>query len=80
MTGLTSMLITAGGAVVALLLAYIKGGIDTARKVEAKRAAEKLEAAEERIEMDREASEAERKAAGMSDEQAKQEALRWARR
>lgn len=80
MTGLTSLLIAAGGAVVALLLAYIKGGADTAKKEKAKRAADKLQAAEDRLEMDREASDAERKAASMSDDEARREAMKWARK
>lgn len=79
MTGLIPYLLAAGGAVVALLIAYIKGGMDTARKAEAKQTADKLRAAEDRLEMDREATEAERKASGMTDEEARREAMKWAK-
>lgn len=48
--------------------------------VKAKQAKKELAAAKDRLEMDREATDEERKAAGMSDEQAKQEAAPWVRR
>ncbi len=44
-----------------------------------KQAAGKLAAAQDRLEMDREATAAERQIAGQTDEQAKQEAAPWVR-
>ena len=46
----------------------------------AKQAAGKLAVAEDRLEMDREATAAERKAAGMTDDKARAEAMKWSRR
>lgn len=45
-----------------------------------RQAREKLEATEDRLEMDREATAAERRAADMSDDEARKEATRWSRR
>ncbi|CCV07964.1 conserved hypothetical protein [Mesorhizobium metallidurans STM 2683] len=59
---------------------YVAGGVSRARKDAARQAAEKLTAAEDRLEMDREASDAERAARGLPDEAARREAMRWARR
>lgn len=43
-------------------------------------AAGKLKSAEDRLEMDREATDAERKAAELSDDAARKEALKWSKR
>ena len=59
---------------------YVAGGINRAKKDAASRAAATLAATEDRLEMDREASEAERRARDLPDEAARQEATRWARR
>lgn len=45
-----------------------------------KAARAKLKAAQDRLEMDREATDAEREAARLSDEEARKEALKWAKR
>lgn len=58
---------------------FVAGGISRANKDRARRAAEKLAAVEERLEMDREASDAERAARDLPDEAARREAMRWAR-
>ncbi|QAZ46157.1 hypothetical protein [Mesorhizobium sp. Pch-S] len=46
----------------------------------ARQAKEKVAAAEDRLEMDREATDIERRVTGMTDEEARKEATRWARR
>lgn len=46
----------------------------------ARQAREKLAAAEDRLEMHREATTAEQRAAGMRDDEARKEAMRWAKR
>ncbi|MER8827247.1 hypothetical protein NKH73_14255 [Mesorhizobium sp. M0938] len=67
-------------AVVSGLGLYVAGGVNRAKKEAAKQAAGKLAAAEDRLEMDREATEAERQAAGLTDDAARKEAEKWARR
>ncbi|PAQ09735.1 hypothetical protein [Mesorhizobium temperatum] len=67
-------------AVVGGLSLYVAGGINRAKKEAAKQAAGKLAAAEDRLEMDREATAAERHAAGMTDDAARKEAEQWAKR
>lgn len=65
-------------AAVAGFLAWVRNtGVKAER---AKQARKELAAAQDRLEMDREATEAERQAAGMTDEEASKEALKWARR
>lgn len=80
MIGLGGYLLTAGAAVVALIGIILKSRLDGARLEREKRDAEKLRAAEDRLAMDREAMEEDRKAAGMSDVEAREEAMKWARR
>ncbi|TIU93443.1 MAG: hypothetical protein E5W09_25660 [Mesorhizobium sp.] len=58
---------------------FVAGGISRAKKDTARRAAEKLAAAQDRLEMDREATDAERAARDLPDEAARREAMRWAR-
>jgi outer membrane murein-binding lipoprotein Lpp len=79
MIGLTGYLLTAAAAIAALIGIVMKSRIDGARLEHAKRAAEDLRAAEDRLEMDREATAEGRKAADMSDAEARREALKWAR-
>ncbi|TIO14915.1 MAG: hypothetical protein E5X86_22600 [Mesorhizobium sp.] len=67
-------------AVVGGLGLYVAGGINRAKKEAAKQAAGKLAAAEDRLEMDREATAAERQAAGMTDAEAREVATKWAKR
>ncbi|WP_054312291.1 hypothetical protein [Mesorhizobium sp. 1M-11] len=54
-----------------------QSGIDAER---ARQMREKLAAAEDRLEMDREATAIERRVSGMSDDEARKEAMRWSRR
>lgn len=68
------------GGVLAALIAFFTGNSRGARRQERKQVAEKLVAAEDRLEMDREATEAERKARDLSDAEAAKEAQRWAKR
>lgn len=58
---------------------FVAGGISRAKKDTARRAAEKLAAAQDRLEMDREATDAERAARDLPDKAARREAMRWAR-
>lgn len=58
---------------------FVAGGISRAKKDTARRAAEKLAAAQDRLEMDREATDVERAARDLPDEAARREAMRWAR-
>ncbi|MER8938739.1 hypothetical protein NKH82_04430 [Mesorhizobium sp. M0915] len=67
-------------AVIGGLGLYVAGGINRAKKDAAKRAVEQLAAAQDRLEMDREATAAERAAAGMTDAEAREVATKWAKR
>ncbi|MER8441056.1 hypothetical protein NKH36_05085 [Mesorhizobium sp. M1312] len=58
---------------------FVAGGIGRANKDTARRAAEKLAAAQDRLEMDREATDAERAARDLPDKAARREAMRWAK-
>jgi outer membrane murein-binding lipoprotein Lpp len=58
---------------------FVAGGISRAKKDTARRAAEKLAAAQDRLEMGREATDAERAARDLPDEAARREAMRWAK-
>ncbi|RWQ16078.1 hypothetical protein [Mesorhizobium sp.] len=58
---------------------YVAGGINRVKKDAAKHAADKLAAAEDRLEMDREATAAERLAASMTDAEAREVATKWAK-
>jgi outer membrane murein-binding lipoprotein Lpp len=66
-----------GAAIIAAAGAYFKGTLNGAKRERDKQATKDLAAAQDRLEMDREATIAERTAAGMTDEQAKQEAAPW---
>ncbi|MER8995164.1 hypothetical protein NKJ73_23400 [Mesorhizobium sp. M0074] len=59
---------------------YVAGGINRAKKEAVKQAEAKVAAAEDRLEMNREAAAEGRKAAGMTDAAARAEAEKWARR
>ncbi|MER9891670.1 hypothetical protein NKJ40_06130 [Mesorhizobium sp. M0119] len=59
---------------------YVAGGINRVRKEAVKQAEAKVAAAEDRLEMRREAAAEERKAAGMADAAARAEAAKWAKR
>lgn len=76
----------AGNTTIMAIFAALVGGIGLfvaggrANKDAARRAAEKLVAVEERLEMDREAIDAERVARDLPDEAARREAMRWSKR
>ncbi|RWK53494.1 hypothetical protein [Mesorhizobium sp.] len=67
-------------AVIGGLGLYVAGGINRAKKEAANQAAGKLATAEDRLKMDREATAAEREAAGMTDAEAREVATKWAKR
>lgn len=76
--GLKATLAAVAAAVVA---AAYRHGRQTREHDEAiRRAREQLAGANERLEMNREATEAERKARDLPDEEARREALKWAKR
>nr|WP_145994381.1 hypothetical protein [Mesorhizobium loti] len=66
------------GAIGAVLVGWRlrQSGINTER---AQHMREMLAAAEDRLEMDREATDIERRVSGMSDDKARKEAMRWSR-
>ncbi|MER8702150.1 hypothetical protein [Mesorhizobium sp. M1273] len=74
------LVMTAFAAVAGGIGLYVAGGINRARKEAVKQAEAKVAAAEDRLEMRREAAAEERKAAGMADAAARAEAEKWARR
>lgn len=63
------------GALAGLWRVYVMGR----RSERAKRGREALASAEARLEMHRESTKAEREAAGMTDEEARKEAMKWSR-
>ncbi|WP_027036512.1 hypothetical protein [Mesorhizobium ciceri] len=67
-------------AVVGGVSLFVAGGIRRAKQDKAKQAARDLAAAQDSLEMNREATAAERQAAGMTDDQARAEATKWAKR
>lgn len=69
-----------GAAFVAIAAVYLKGQGAGAAKEQAKAARREIAARDEQLEMYREATEAERAAAAMTDKQAREEAMKWARR
>lgn len=73
-------LAAAGAAIAALAVAYFKGQSSATAKEKLKAAKRDAAAKEEQLEMHRESTKAERDAAAMSEEKARKEALRWARR
>ncbi|RWI22888.1 MAG: hypothetical protein EOQ92_18410 [Mesorhizobium sp.] len=72
-------LIALFAAVVGGISLYVAGGVNRAKKEAAKQAARNMAAAEDRLEMDREATAAERHAAGMTDAEAREVATKWAK-
>jgi len=67
-------------ALVGAVALYFKGRRDGAAKAENKSLKDQVTSKEEQLEMHREANAAEREAAGMSDDEARKEAMKWARR
>lgn len=68
-----------GAGVIAAAAAWMKGRLSGAKAERNKQLAGKLAVAEDRLEMDREATSAEREAVGMTDDAARKEAEKWAR-
>lgn len=83
MSGLAlSLLAKSWPYVLAVVLAVVGGfGLrrSGANAEKAKQAVRDVNAVEERLEMEREATAAEGQAAGMTDEEARKEAMRWAK-
>lgn len=77
---MVELALAAGAAVIAIFLAFLKGQSSGATKERAKQDAERIKAQDELLSMRREADEAKQDAASLSDDEAKQEALRWAKR
>lgn len=73
-------LTAAGGGLVAVLLALWRAFAAGKAAERGRQSKRDLKAAEDRLEMHREASEIERRARDLTDDQARQEAERWARR
>lgn len=69
-------LLALGAAAVLTIGAYFKGK-GASKLADAKK---QVEAANDRLEMHREATDIEKRVAGMSDEEARAEAAKWARR
>lgn len=80
LSALWPYLVAAGAVVGALATAYLKGRGEGVAKEKAKAAKRESAAKDEQLEMHREATEAAREAAALSDEQARKEAMQWARR
>lgn len=71
--------VVAAGAFLSVLGGiYLKGRSDAASRARAREMEREAKAREERLEMHREATDAERRATGMTDDEAKKEADRWA--
>jgi outer membrane murein-binding lipoprotein Lpp len=68
-----------GFGVIAAAGAWFKGSLTGAKRERDRQAAKDLASAQDRLEMDREATAVERQTTGMTDEQAKQEAAPWVR-
>lgn len=79
LTGGNSVLLALGGGLIAVVIAWLRGRMTGARAERDRRAARDLKTAEDRLEMHREATEEERRAAAMTDEEAKEEARRWSK-
>lgn len=73
-------LAAAGAGIAALVAAYFKISSDAVAKERAKAAQRTIAAKEEQLEMHREATKAERDAAALSEEHARREAMKWAKR
>ncbi|WP_274626593.1 hypothetical protein [Arvimicrobium flavum] len=73
-------LAAAGAAVSALGAAYLRGRSDARAKADLRATKREAAALEERLEMNREATDIERKAGELSDEEAQREAMTWAKR
>lgn len=72
--------LAAGAAVIAIFLAFLKGQSSGATKERAKQDAERIKAQDELLSMRREADKVKQDAASLSDEEARQETLKWAKR
>lgn len=79
-TGGNGIFVGIAAVIAAIAGAWLKGRSSGVKSERAKQTAGKLAAAEDRLEMDREATDIERLAAGMTDEQARDEAMKWSKR
>lgn len=82
MTGLSGYGYLIGGGAVLLIWMFsiFKAVLFGGSRERAKQDKARLEAAEDRLEMHREATDAERRAAGMTDDEARAEAAKWVKR
>ncbi|MER9079971.1 hypothetical protein [Mesorhizobium sp. M0895] len=78
--GSNSIFAALAGALFLGIGSWVHGRLSGANAERAKQTAGKLAAAQDRLEMDREATAAERAAAGMTDASARAEAKKWVRR
>lgn len=76
---LPSILWVVGAALVGLIAAFLRGRSYEAQRQQTKRIETEKKALDERLEMDREATAIERKATGMTDAAAREEAMKWSR-
>lgn len=80
LAGGQNILLLIGAALVALLGAFAGGRVSGASRERDKQAGRDKAAVEEQLEMHREASEAERQAAALTEEAARKEASKWSKR
>lgn len=73
-------LLAAVGGIATVVFAYLKGSSNGAAKAENKSLKQSLASKDEQLEMHREATAAELEAARLSDEAARKEAEKWAKR
>jgi outer membrane murein-binding lipoprotein Lpp len=69
-----------GGGIIAMLVVWMRGRVSGAAAERSRQAGKDIAAAQDRLEMNREATDIERKTAGMTDDQARKEAAPWVRR
>lgn len=69
-----------GAAIAAFAAVYLRGRSDAKAKADLANARRDAAAREERLEMHREATEIERKVAGQTEDEARKEAMKWAKR
>lgn len=69
-----------GAALAAFGVVYLRGRSDAKAKADLAAARRDAAAHEERLEMHREATEIERKVSGHTDDEARKEAMKWAKR
>lgn len=80
LSSLWPYLLAGAGAMAAAFGIYAKGRSDAKAKAETKSLKRTVAAKDEQLEMNREATKAERDAAALSEAKAREEAAKWARR